>query len=114
MLRCKGRDSLERKFTSRCTDRITDGKNTRVKNSDDISGIRFIYHMTGLCHHLLRLKKTHFLFALDMINFLRCVEFTGTDTHKCNSVSMSLVHICLDLEYKCREIIRHRIYFSLI
>ena len=49
-----------------------------------------------------------------MINFLRCIKFTGTDTHKCNSVSVCFVHICLDLKYKRRKIIRHRIDLALI
>ena len=32
------------------------------------------------------------------------IEFTGTDTHECNTVSVSLVHIGLDLEYKGTEL----------
>ena len=80
MLRCESRDSLKCKLTSRRTDRITNGKNTRVKDSDNISGICLIYHMAGFCH----------------------------------PVSMCLVHVCLDLEYECGEIIRHRIDLTLI
>ena len=70
--------------------------------------------MTGFCHHLLRLEKTHLLVSLYMIDFLGCIEFTGADTHECDPVSMCLVHVCLDLEYECGKIIRHRIDLALI
>ena len=44
-----------------------------------------------------------------MINLLGGIEFAGADTHKCNSVTVSLIHICLNLKYKSRKIIAHRI-----
>ena len=38
-----------------------------------------------------------------MIYFLGSIKFTGTDSHKCNSVSVRLVHIGLNLEDKTCE-----------
>ena len=70
--------------------------------------------MAGFCHHLLWLQKAHFFVSLYMIYLLGSVKLTGTDTHKGNSVTMSLVHICLDLKHKGRKIVRHRINLFLI
>ena len=100
MLRCESRDSFKSKFLSRRTDRISNGKDTRIKDTDDISCISLVHNMAGFRHHLLRLKKAHFLVTLNMINFLGRVKLAGTDPHKCDTVSVSLVHICLDLKYK--------------
>ena len=100
MFRCKCRNTFECKLFTGCTDCISDGKDTRVKNTDNISGICLIYHMAGFCHHLLRLKQTHLFITLHMIYFLGSVKFTGTDSHKCDSVSVCLVHVCLDFKYK--------------
>ena len=114
MFRCKSRNPLKCKFLSRCADRISDRKNARIKYSDNISCICLIYHMTGFCHHLLWLKKTHLLIPLHMINFLGSIKFAGTDSHKCDTVTVCFIHICLNLKYKCREIIRHRINLAFI
>ena len=37
------------------------------------------------------------------------IKFAGTDTHECNTVSVSLVHISLNLEYKGTELMLRRI-----
>ena len=65
--------------------------------------------MTLLCHHLLRLGKTLLTVSLHMVNFHTGIKFSGTDSHKCNTVTVSLVHICLDLKYKSRKILFDRI-----
>ena len=36
MLRCESRDSFKSKFFTRCTDRITDGKDARIENKDEV------------------------------------------------------------------------------
>ena len=76
MLRCESRYSFKSKFLTRCTDRITDGKDARIEYTNNVTGICLVYYVTGLCHHLLRLKKSHLLFALYMVNFLRCIKFS--------------------------------------
>ena len=112
MLRCKRRDAFIGKLFAWHADRITDRENTRIKYTDDISCIRFIHNMAFLCHHLLRLGKTLFAVALYMVNFHAGIKFTGTDAHKSDTVTMCLVHICLDLKYKRREIFFDRIDHS--
>ena len=112
MLRCKSRYTLKTERL-RCGYSITDGKDTRVKNTDDISGIGFLYNMTLLCHHLLRLGQLDFFIAsLHMCNLHARFKFTGADTHKGDTVTMCLIHICLNLKYKGREIFSKRINFS--
>ena len=55
MLRSERRYPLKGKFLSRHADRITYGKDARIKHAYDITGIRLIDHMSLLRHHLLRL-----------------------------------------------------------
>ena len=100
MLRCESRNTFKGEFLAGCADGISDGENTRIKDTDDIPGIGFADNLTFLSHQLLRLGKTELLLALHMINFLVSVKLAGTDTHESNSVTVCFVHIGLDLEYK--------------
>ena len=109
MFRCKGRDSFVGKFFTRCAHGISDGENTRVENANNISGIRLFYDMAILCHHLLWLGKSHLFIALYMVDFHSGIEFAGADTHKCDSVSVGFVHVCLNLKDKRGKFFRHRI-----
>ena len=43
------------KLIPRCTDRVTDGENTRVKNTNDISRISLFHDFPLIRHHLLGL-----------------------------------------------------------
>ena len=45
-----------------------------------------------------------------MLYFLVRIESSGYDTHECDSVAVCLIHIRLDLEYECGEIILYGIY----
>ena len=49
------------------------------------------------------------LAALDMVDFHSCLKLTGADTHECDTVTVCLVHIRLDLKYKGGEIFSQRI-----
>ena len=51
-------------------------------------------------HKLLGLGQTHDFIALYMTYLHVGIKFAGTDTHECNTVSVSLVHISLNLKYK--------------
>ena len=64
-------------------------------------------HDGGFCHHLLRLRRRIFYHPAHDKFPWEAVKFTGTDSHKCDSVTVCLVHICLILKYKRREIIIH-------
>ena len=112
MLRCERRDSLELKRLRR-GECISDGKNTRIKHTDDVSRIRLVHDMTLLRHHLLRLRKLDlFIAALHVCHFHAGGKLARADAHKRNSVTVCLVHVCLNLEYKRREILTKRINFS--
>ena len=49
-----------------------------------------------------------------MIHILIGLKFTGTDSHKCNSVAVSLIHICLNLKDKRRKRRGNRIDVALV
>ena len=109
MFWCECWDSFVFKVIFWKADSVSDREDSRVKYSDDISAIGFVNHFSLTCHHLLRLKQTHLFITLHMIYFLGSVKFTGTDSHKCDSVSVCLVHVCLDFKDKRREILFDRI-----
>ena len=110
MLRRKSRDSLKAEFVFCGGKCVSDGKNTRIKDSYDITGIGFLHHLTLIRHHLLRLGELNLLASLYMKHLHTGGEFAGTDTHKCNTVAMILIHVCLNLEYKRRKIFLERIH----
>ena len=109
MLRCKGRDTLELELLVGRTERVTDGENTRIENADDISGISLVNDLTALSHQLLRLGQTDLLTALNMVDFHSCLKLTGTDAHESDTVTVCLVHVCLDLKYERGEIFPERV-----
>ena len=49
-----------------------------------------------------------------MVDLHACFKASGTDTHECDTVAVSLVHVSLNLEYKCGEILREWVYKSCI
>ena len=107
MFRRKGRNPFILELFPWIAYRISNGENTRVKHTDNIPCISLFHHMTVLCHHLLRLGKTHFLIALYMIHFPGCLKFSGADTHEGNTVSVVLIHICLNLKHKGGKLFFH-------
>ena len=109
MLRSEGRDTLKLELLVGRTERVTDGKNTRIKDADDISGISLVNDLTALSHQLLRLGQTDLLAALDMVYFHSGLKFTGTDAHESDTVTVRLIHIRLDLKYEGGEIRSERI-----
>ena len=79
-------------------------KKYRIKHTDDVSRIRLVHDMTLLRHHLLRLRKLDlFIAALHMCHFHAGGKLARADAHKRNSVTVCLVHVCLNLEYKRRN-----------
>ena len=109
MLRCEGWDTFILHFAARHTDCVSDGENARIEQSDNISCISLIHDLTILRHHLLRLGQADLLAILHMKHFHACLKLTGTDSHKCNTVAVCFIHICLDLKDESREGILHRI-----
>ena len=110
MLRCKCWDSFKANRRFSFIQCISNRENTWVKNADNIPGICLLDMFSLLCHHLLWLCKTNLFATLHMHNFHACLKLTGADTHKSNSVTMGLIHICLNLKYKCRKFIREWVY----
>ena len=105
MLRREGRDTLKLELLVGRTERITDGENTRIENADDISGISLVNDLTApAAISLLRLGQTDLLAALDMVYFHAGLKFTGADAHECDTVTVRLIHIRLDLKYEGGEI----------
>ena len=109
MLRSEGRDTLKLELLVGRTERVTDGENTRIENTDDISGISLLNDLTALSHQLLRLGQTDLLAALNMVYFHSGLELTGTDAHESDTVTVRLIHIRLDLKYEGGEIFPERV-----
>ena len=109
MLRCKGRDTLKLELLVGRTECVTDRENTRIENADDISGISLLNDFTALSHQLLRLGQTDLLASLDMVYFHSGLELTGADAHERDTVTVCLVHVCLDLKYERGEIFPERV-----
>ena len=100
MLRRKGGNTLKFKLFRRGGKRISDGVDTGIKNSYDISGVCLLHHMSVISHHLLRLGQSHVLSALDMMNRHARIKLSGAYAHKGDPVTVRLVHIGLDLKNK--------------
>ena len=100
MLRSKSWDPFKFYRCLSFIQRISNRENTRVKNTDNISGIGLLHMLSLLGHHLLRLGKTDLLPTLHMHYFHTSFKLAGTDSHKCNTVSVRLIHIRLDFKYK--------------
>ena len=109
MLRCKSRDSFITERFCRGLNGISNRKNTRIKDTDNISTVSFIHHVALTSHHLLWLGKSYFFTALNVHDFHSGFKFSGTDTHECDPVAVRLIHIRLYFKDKCRKILRKRI-----
>ena len=103
MFGSKCRDSFILNLHIRCAHRISDRENAGIEHTDDITRIGLADALPFLSHKLLGLGKTQFLLALDMINFLLGIEFARTYSHEGYPVTVGLIHIRLDLKYKCRK-----------
>ena len=62
--------------------------------------------LSFLRHHLLWLGKTDLFTALHMSDFHTGCKFAGADTHKCDTITVCFIHICLNLKDKGRKIFR--------
>ena len=111
MFRCERRNAFKF-YLFTCTKCITDREDTRIEYTDDIARICLLDDLSILRHHLLWLGETDLASALHMRYFHACLKFAGTDTHKCDTVAVRLVHICLNLEDKRAEIRRERIHHA--
>ena len=103
MIRRKGRNPAEAELLPRCDNGIADFEDARIKDADNVTGVSLFHDLPLFRHHLLRLRQPDIPFALDMINFHTGVEFSGHDPHKCDSVPVGLIHICLNFKNKGRE-----------
>ena len=104
MFRCKSRNSGKCKMLFPADKGVTDGENTGIKHTDNISGIRLVNNLSLLCHQLLRLRQFDGLIALYMKDFHTRIKFTGADAHKCNTIPMCFIHVRLNLKDKGRKI----------
>ena len=59
-LRRKDGEILERDVKSRFADRIADGKNSGIEQSNHIAWIGFLHYRPFLRHELLRLRQRHY------------------------------------------------------
>ena len=110
MFRSKGRNPLVSITLLTRRDRIPNGENTRIKNTNNIPAISFLDHLPLTCHHLLRLGETNFLPTLDVESVHPGVEFPGADPHESDTVPVRFIHIGLDLKDKGRKVLLcHRI-----
>ena len=82
---------------------IADGEYARVKDTDNIARVGFVYDRTILCHQLLRCGERHLLAGLNVQNVLTALKLAGANTHERNTVTVRLVHIRLNLEHKRRK-----------
>ena len=110
MLGREGGDTLELYFHSLLTNGIADGEDAGIEYTDDITCISLVDDLTLGSHHLLRLGEAERLCALYVIIILAALKLTRADTHKRNSVAVSLVHVRLDFEYERGEAFIKRIY----
>ena len=114
MLRRKSGNSLIAELLLRHTQGIPDRKDSRVKHAYNIPGIGLLQYLPLACHNLLRLRETHDLISLHMLYLHAGLVFPGTDSHKGNSVPVSLIHIRLYFKHKCGKIILRRHYQSAV
>ena len=54
----------------------------------------------GICNELNIGKASSFSYSVHVFTSMFASNFTGTDSHKCNSVTVVFVHICLNLKDK--------------
>ena len=97
------------KFFIRQTQRVSYGKNSWVKYSNDISCVCLIHNFPVLSQGL---GKTELFASLDVVYLHACLKFSRHDPHKGNTVSVSLVHISLNLKDKCGKRLLERINHS--
>ena len=110
MLGSEGGNTLESDLLSLLANGVADREDARIEYTDNIACVGLVNNLTLGCHHLLRLRETEGLVALHMVVILATLKLTRANTHKCNTVTVCLVHIRLDLEYEGREILVKRIY----
>ena len=104
VLRRKGGDAAVLKFAAGRDQCVANGKNTWVKNANDIACISLVDNFTLLGHQLLRLGKLDLFPPLHMVNLHALLKFTGADAHKSNAVPVRLVHVGLNLKDKGGEL----------
>ena len=100
MLRRKGGDPLEGEGFTGSTNRVPDGENAGIEDTEDVAGVSLLHDFAFLGHHLLGLGQADFFAPLDMENLLPLFELAGTDAHESHPVPVGFVHIRLDLEYE--------------
>jgi len=114
MLGGEGRNTGIEELLSGNGDGIANGEDTGVEYTNHVAGIGFVHNFTLRGHQLLGLGKAHFAAALHMVVFRISLELAGADTHKGQSVSVGLVHICLNLKDKGGEIRVEGIHSTLV
>ena len=112
MLGSKRRNALKLYLQRRVRYSISYGEDTRVKYTDDIACVSLVDDLSFLCHHLLGLGELYHLTCSCMEIFLASLKLTRADSHKRNSVAVSLIHICLYFENKGGKMLVEGIYLS--
>ena len=95
MLRCESRNSFVCEFLRRIGESVSDGEDSRIKHTDDVSSVCLVDHLSLARHELLRLGETDLFAALNVIHIHSRIKFTGTDPHKRDPVPVRFVHIGL-------------------
>ena len=114
MLRSEGGNSLVDKLFVGKLQGISDRKDSRIKNTDNVSSIGLIHDFSFVCHHLGRLGKLHLSTSLNMVYFHSRIKFSGADPHKSHSVTVLWVHIGLNFKDKGGKCLFHRINHALV
>jgi len=84
---------------------VADGEDARVKDTDDIAGVGFLDYLAALSHHLLWLRELDLSVLLNVVDLHALLELAAANSHKGDSVAVSLVHVGLDLKYKGGEVV---------
>ena len=114
MLRSEGGNSFINKLLIGKLQRISDGKDSRIEDADNVSAIGLFHDFSLIRHHLGRLRKLYLSAPLNMIYLHARIKLSGTDTHKGHSVSMLGIHIGLNLKDKGGKCFLHRVDHTLI
>ena len=105
MFRCKGGDARKLHMLLAGAQRIANGEDARIKQTDDIAGIGFVHDGAVVSHQAGAGSKLDVLALLHMECFHAALKLAGADAQKRNAVAVILVHVGLDFEHKAAELL---------
>ena len=109
----KGGDGVKAKFLPRGAQGVSDGEDTRVKHTDDVSGIGLLNDLPLGGHELLGTGEAELFLALDVVDLLLRVKPAGADPEKGDSVPVGFIHVGLNFEDEGGEEVLHGVNFPL-